>query len=314
MFVGDIFHRYDGMAMPTRTLDLTTLEISRLYEQTLGGEYLRWVRDYRERTGDTTYHAEMIGGDASAPAGVIAGPGESHVIEACGVGFDGRDPGDVFDEAEAVYRAAGSAYGYMQISPYVDAAYGPALRARGFAFDHTLHVFCAALASLEIEDCRGASGITIERVDHDDAERVERAAIEVVRGKLGLDDDAQVDEAKAVISRMVVSCRGVATFVARRGDAIAGGASIGLWEGHPLSPSHANMYGAGVEPAWRGRGVQMALIRARLRWARERGVETVSLDCRPGVATERNAARLGFELVYTKPVFLKRYTSADAAG
>ena len=60
------------------------------------------------------------------------------------------------------------------------------------------------------------------------------------------------------------------------------------------------LFGLSVLPAWRRRGVQQALIVARLEALRERGCRWATISSEPGVATERNARRMGFELAYTK--------------
>ena len=48
--------------------------------------------------------------------------------------------------------------------------------------------------------------------------------------------------------------------------------------------------------------VQAALIARRLEHARDQGCELVTIGSRPGIATERNAARLGFYVAYTKVI------------
>lgn len=51
--------------------------------------------------------------------------------------------------------------------------------------------------------------------------------------------------------------------------------------------------------------MQRALMLERLRWGFDAGARTASLDCKPMIASERNARRLGFELVCTKGVFVR---------
>ena len=60
-----------------------------------------------------------------------------------------------------------------------------------------------------------------------------------------------------------------------------------------------------VRPAFRGRGIQQALIAVRLGRARERGCTIACIHSRPGIPTERNAARLGFALAYHKVVLVR---------
>lgn len=53
---------------------------------------------------------------------------------------------------------------------------------------------------------------------------------------------------------------------------------------------------AHTRPAWRGRGIQQALIHARVACAHDRGVPWALCDTEPGHTSERNLARCGFAL------------------
>ena len=58
-------------------------------------------------------------------------------------------------------------------------------------------------------------------------------------------------------------------------------------------------------PRARRKGVQQALIAARLRVLRDRGVFLATIGSRPGEGTERNVWRMGFQVAYTKVVLVK---------
>ena len=53
-------------------------------------------------------------------------------------------------------------------------------------------------------------------------------------------------------------------------------------------------------PAYRGRGVQSALLAERLRLAAEAGCELAVAEAHPGSTSQRNMERLGFRVVYTR--------------
>jgi GNAT superfamily N-acetyltransferase len=59
-------------------------------------------------------------------------------------------------------------------------------------------------------------------------------------------------------------------------------------------------------PAFRGRGVQRSLQRARLALAREAGCDLAVTDARPGSASQRNMERLGFRVAYTRVEFVRQ--------
>ncbi|RYZ07595.1 MAG: GNAT family N-acetyltransferase [Myxococcales bacterium] len=64
----------------------------------------------------------------------------------------------------------------------------------------------------------------------------------------------------------------------------------------------AFVMGSGVRPAFRGRGAQGALIRARLSRARELGYSRACSNTQPGTASRRNLERHGFSVAYPKLV------------
>jgi GNAT superfamily N-acetyltransferase len=60
-----------------------------------------------------------------------------------------------------------------------------------------------------------------------------------------------------------------------------------------------------VLPRFRRRGIQQALMAARLEHAASRGARFATIGARPGIPTNRNAMRMGFRLAYTKVVLVK---------
>lgn len=68
----------------------------------------------------------------------------------------------------------------------------------------------------------------------------------------------------------------------------------------------ASVFFVSVLPPYRRRGIQQAMIVRRLERARERGAELVTMHSKPGIATERNAARLGFAMGYTRVVLARK--------
>lgn len=93
---------------------------------------------------------------------------------------------------------------------------------------------------------------------------------------------------------------GQSSFLARLDGKPAGGAAMAIvpTARGPL----ACFFGGATVPACRRRGVQSALLRARLAAAAERGCALAVIQCRPGTASERNIARSGFSAAYTKAV------------
>ena len=64
--------------------------------------------------------------------------------------------------------------------------------------------------------------------------------------------------------------------------------------------------GAATAPAHRRRGVQTALLSARLADAAAAGCDVAVITTQPGSKSQQNAQRRGFDLLYTRAVLVKQ--------
>jgi ribosomal protein S18 acetylase RimI-like enzyme len=97
----------------------------------------------------------------------------------------------------------------------------------------------------------------------------------------------------------MASAEGFSRFLARRDGVAAGGASLRLSEGV------AHLCGAATLPAHRRRGVQSALLAARLGIAAERGCDVAVVITQPGSKSQENVERQGFHLLYARAILLR---------
>jgi GNAT superfamily N-acetyltransferase len=81
---------------------------------------------------------------------------------------------------------------------------------------------------------------------------------------------------------------------------LAGGATMRIAEGV------AQLTGAATAPAHRRRGVQTALLSARLAAAVAAGCDVAVITTQPGSKSQQNAQRQGFDLLYTRAVLVKQ--------
>lgn len=107
-----------------------------------------------------------------------------------------------------------------------------------------------------------------------------------------VEDVRRVEEWNAAL----LATPGLIALIARRGSRPAGSASMLV-----LGPI-AVLGGAATRPADRCRGVQSALIAARLRLARHAGCDLAVVTADPGTSSARNCERAGFRLVCTHAV------------
>lgn len=99
-------------------------------------------------------------------------------------------------------------------------------------------------------------------------------------------------------------------FAAKLDGCLAGTAGMSLLESPAGKVAH--LYIGSTHPRWRGRGIQLALIRSRLAAARKAGCTIASITARPQNVSARNTERAGFGLAYTKATFVKRYVQPSA--
>ena len=96
-----------------------------------------------------------------------------------------------------------------------------------------------------------------------------------------------------------LSAAGAMRYVALRDGVIAGGASFRIAEGI------AQLTGAATAPAHRRRGIQSALLSARLADAAAAGCTIAVVTTQPGSKSQQNVQRQGFDLLYTRAVLVK---------
>ncbi|VVD94428.1 hypothetical protein PCO31110_01804 [Pandoraea communis] len=100
-------------------------------------------------------------------------------------------------------------------------------------------------------------------------------------------------------------------FVATLDGHIAGTAGMSVIDS-PMGKI-AHLYIASTHADYRGRGVQLALIRARLSAAREAGCTLASVTARAQNVSARNTERAGFRLAYTKATLVKPFVKPTDA-
>lgn len=274
-----------------------------LYEHTIAGEYRDWLTSWLRAHPDDAprFRHRLLAGDERAPVGITAGPAGHLINDTIGLGFGLDGPTEVTDEqfaaVEATFNATG-ADGHVEVGANAHPSLLVHLARAGYTLTNLLNCWSAEIDACDLAPRDGE--IACRLIDKTDPDELERAAHAIACGMSG--SDGTPTQRRLDMSRMVAGCPRVATFIAEADGRIAGGSSIGIWPDHPLMPLHANLVHGATLPWARRRGVQGALMRARLRWAREQGSRTANLDCLPGVPTNRNAERTGFWLLYTKSV------------
>ena len=247
----------------------------------------------RHRAGTPGFVIPIAGGVAS-----FAKEG-SPFNKVAGLGFGGvPDPGSL-DEIERAFAACGAPV-QIELPQLADPAIGALLTARGYRLESFENVLGRALtgepervmpSGVEVrpsgeEESQTWLGVVAEAVAHPDTQGVpwhEEFPREVV-----------------IESERAMARAGVVRYAALRDGIIAGGATMRIAEGV------AQLTGAATAPAHRRRGVQTALLSARLADATAAGCDVAVITTQPGSKSQQNAQRQGFDLLYTRAVLVKQ--------
>jgi ketosteroid isomerase-like protein/GNAT superfamily N-acetyltransferase len=247
----------------------------------------------RRRAGMAGFMIPIAGGVAS-----FAGE-DSPYNKVAGLGFGGVPDPAALDEIEKAFAAFGSPV-QIELAHLAEPAVGAVLAGRGYQLESFENVLGRALTGgservmppgVEVrpsgeEEFETWLDVVAEGSVHPDTQGVpwhEEFSREAIIG-------AERDSAAA----------GDMRYAALRDGVIVGGATMRISEGV------AQLTGAATVPAHRRRGVQTALLSARLADAAAAGCDVAVITTQPGSKSQQNAQRQGFDLLYTRAVLVKQ--------
>jgi GNAT superfamily N-acetyltransferase len=108
------------------------------------------------------------------------------------------------------------------------------------------------------------------------------------------EDDIPADDKWLALSRVAIARPCVTGFIAWVDGEPAGSAALCMRDGV------ATLFSTSTHPSFRRRGVQTALIRARLAHASAAGCDIAIVTTSPGSDSQRNVQRYGFDVSYTR--------------
>lgn len=215
----------------------------------------------------------------------------SPLNQAVGMGLRGPVSEQEFDRFESFYRDRSSP-AQIVLSPYAHPSLLGWVRDRSYRLTEFNSVMVCRLAEFEAEPM--AEGIRLERVTGETSRRWAEVLVEGFSEYPGLPVD--------LFEPYGLLPHGLA-FLAYVDGQVAGAASGAIYAEHKL----AAIFGASTLPKFRRRGVQNALLQARLQAAKGAGCELAVICTQPASGSERNAQRNGFRLAYTKTVLVRNW-------
>jgi GNAT superfamily N-acetyltransferase len=210
------------------------------------------------------------------------------VNRAAGLGMDHVVLCLDLERVEQFYRSRG-AVPRVEVCPLADPSLLHLLRVNGYRLEQ----FFSVLARTISPDEAGLTTSPDVRVSIAGPEERDLWLQIVAEGFDGTDVPTQ--ETLAILAPNF-DAKTAMCFLARIDGEAAGGGAVILHEGV------AELCSASTRPAFRRRGVQAALLSARMGVAREAGCDLSMVVTSPGTASQRNVERAGFRLAYTKAV------------
>jgi GNAT superfamily N-acetyltransferase len=225
-----------------------------------------------------------------------------------GFGFGGVPDAATLDEIERAFADRGAPV-HVELANLADPEIGAFLTGRGYrlvSFENVLG--CALMGDLERVM---PPGIAVRPSGDDELETWLDVVVDadLHPDTQGLPSHEEFSrEALAEAERDLVTAAGVIRYAALRDGIIVGGASFRPAEGL------AQFTGAATTPGHRRRGIQTALLSARLADAAAAGCDVAVVTTQPGSKSQQNVQRRGFDLLYTRAVLVRQPRGGESAA
>lgn len=225
---------------------------------------------------------QRIAGGGAVFAGVA-----SPITQAIGVGLDGPVPDDELAQLEEFFFQRGADV-VLELTPYIDDSVLQWVRVRPYGLVEFSQVHAFPLSDVDVSEAKSSNDVKIRIVQ---AEEYKLFTSTVAHG---YSENVPLSDDDLLIFEGFSRAPGALSFLATIDGVAAGGAMLSVERGL------AGLHGGSTLPAFRGKGVQTALIVARLREARRRGCHTAYTVTLPTGSSQRNMARFGFKPAYTR--------------
>jgi GNAT superfamily N-acetyltransferase len=208
-----------------------------------------------------------------------------------GLGMGGPVGEDDLLRLDDFYGSRGAA-AHVELCPLADPSLSDQLGRRGYRLAGWTNVLARPLSEAE-SSAPPPAGVEVRPVAPEEGEAWARIVA------LGFTGKPAATPADVEMGRPVLAVPAARCFLGLVDGAAAGGGAMALYGGV------ATLFAASTLPAFRGRGLQTALIRARLAFAAAAGCDLAAVNTVPGSASQRNAEREGFRVVYTRALLAR---------
>jgi GNAT superfamily N-acetyltransferase len=228
---------------------------------------------------------EDIAGGFAVFAGV-----DSPVTQALGVGLHGGVSDSDLDRLQYFFSSRGAAAA-VELCPLVEMSLYDRFAKRGFRLLEVSDVLFRKLSPMDGEAKRTPSNIVVRRAAPDEAQLWTKTVAE------GFAEHNPLTQ--AILDVMAGFFPAAHCFLALADGSVAGGGAVSTRAGV------CGLFGASTLPEFRGRGVQTALLQARIAWATAQGCDVAGSITQPGSGSHRNMERQGFRVAYTRTKLIR---------
>jgi len=266
--------------MDTPLLDLA---LARQIELAEGEAAVACAKMRKALQTDRDIAVESIAGGYAVYCGA-----NSPVTQAVGLGLNGPVAREEFDRLEEFYFSRNETV-RVETCPLADATLLEHYKERGYHVSEFSNVMVRGIAS--DERWKELDGVEVRKAAPGEME------LWTLTVAQGFAEHFPVTAEILSVMKMFALGKNSECYLALIDGRVAGGATLAL------RGNVAGLFGASTLPDFRKRGVQTALLQARLQRAAEAGCEMAVSLAQPGSVSQRNIMRQGFRVLYTRVKF-----------
>jgi GNAT superfamily N-acetyltransferase len=267
-----------------------TLELARELELTEAHGAVGCVEAMKATQSNSPAAVDQIAGGYA----VYCGPGNP-VTQAVCLGLNGPVAPEDFDRLEKFYFSRNEPV-RVETCPLADPTLFEFYKERGYHVSEFSNVMARPIENSAAPAT--PSGIDVRLANPEELD------LWVMTIAQGFAENYPVTHELLGVMKLFALRPDVLCYLARIDNRVVGGATLGL------RGRIAGLFGASTLPDFRKRGVQTALLHARLKRAAEAGCTLAMSLAQPGSRSQRNITRFGFQTLYTRVKFERAVPSA----
>lgn len=186
----------------------------------------------------------------------------------------------------------------INLCPMADLSVLQVLTSRGYTVESFINSYVRELTDEDLKEIK-VKGVDISCVPDEKPQEFVSWSVD------GYKDGGRTESLLETLARVAVLRADTSLYVATVDGRAVASAGMALIETSKGGVAH--LYIDSTLPEFRGRGIQAALLKARLADARKAGYDLASVQARPGNGSCRNIERVGFSLAYTKTWCVKAH-------